>query len=229
MKLENDLIGALRALDTPTVCNALEIVAPERRGFGFSTSHLRCARPELPPIVGYACTAVFRCVRPGSKDAVEQKRYEGQYFDYVAGTAGPKIAVFQDGDGVRARSSAIFGEIMSWMHKALGADGLVTDGAVRDMSMMAEGFQAIYGAVAPSHIWFHMTEFDCEVNIAGMVVNSGDLIHADSHGAVIIPPEYAAGVVEAAKGIAVREEKIIGLCAGDDFTVDALKKIWGGE
>ena len=119
--------------------------------------------------------------------------------------------------------------ILTTTAKALGCEGLLTDGAVRDMSMMAEGFQAIYGAVAPSHIWFHMTEFDCEVNIAGMVVNSGDLVHADAHGAVIVPEEYAEGVVAAAADIAVREERIIGLCSGGDFTVDALKKAWGGE
>lgn len=223
------VIEALRALDTPTVCNAMEIVVPERRGYGFTTSHLHCSRPELPPIVGHACTAVFRCIRPGAREAAEQKRFDARYFDYVAGSPGPRIAVFQDGDGVRARSSAIFGEVMSWMHKALGCEGLVTDGAVRDMSMMAEGFQAIYGAVAPSHIWFHMTEFDCEVNIAGMVVNSGDLIHADAHGAVVVPPEYATGIIAAAEDIAKREERIIGLCSGDAFSVDALKKVWGGE
>ena len=35
-KLTEALLSALRALDTPTVCNALEIVAPERRGYGYT-------------------------------------------------------------------------------------------------------------------------------------------------------------------------------------------------
>ena len=30
----------LRSIDTPTVCNLLEIVAPERRGFGYTVRHL---------------------------------------------------------------------------------------------------------------------------------------------------------------------------------------------
>ena len=219
----------LKQLDTPTVCNALEIVDPLRRGFGFTTSHLRCSRPHLDPIVGFACTAVFRGVRPGSRSKTEQKHFEGTYFDYVAESNSPRIAVFQDGDGAQVRSSAIFGEVMSAMHKALGCDGLITDGSVRDMEMMVDEFQCLYGSVAPSHIWFHMVEFDCEVNINGMVVNSGDLIHADVHGAVIIPNNAVTDIIDTAEEIAKREDRIISLCRDKNFSVDQLKKIWGGE
>ena len=65
-------LDALRALDTPTVCNALEIVAPERRAIGFTTAPLVCPRPELPPIVGYARTARQRSIRPAQAGAAER-------------------------------------------------------------------------------------------------------------------------------------------------------------
>tara|TARA_Y100001960_G_C13877926_1_gene450013 strand:- start:231 stop:455 length:225 start_codon:yes stop_codon:yes gene_type:complete len=74
-----------------------------------------------------------------------------------------------------------------------------------------------------------MVEFDCEVNINGMVVNSGDLIHADVHGAVIIPSNAVTEIIETAEEIAKREDRIISLCRDKNFSVDQLKKIWGGE
>src|ERR1700732_984117 len=55
----------LRSIDTPTVCNLVEIVLPERRGHGYAVRHLHCPFPELPPMVGFARTVTFR-----AKDAV---------------------------------------------------------------------------------------------------------------------------------------------------------------
>ena len=65
-KLTEEELAALAALDTPTVCNALEIVEPERRGFGYTTKPLVCAQPALAPIVGYARTARIRAKTPPS-------------------------------------------------------------------------------------------------------------------------------------------------------------------
>ena len=50
----------LQSIDTPTVCNLLEIVAPERRGFGYTVRHLHCPFPNLPPMVGFAKTVTMR-------------------------------------------------------------------------------------------------------------------------------------------------------------------------
>ncbi len=41
-------LEALGCFDTPTICNALELVAPERRAFGFTTENLICTDPSLP-------------------------------------------------------------------------------------------------------------------------------------------------------------------------------------
>ncbi len=75
--LNDSELKALQALDTPTVCNALEIVAPERRGFGYTVQPLVCAFPRLPPMVGYARTATARAMRPAGRDkeAVKAQRF----------------------------------------------------------------------------------------------------------------------------------------------------------
>jgi hypothetical protein len=50
----------LRSIDTPTVCNLMEIVAPERRGSFYTVKHLHCPFPHLPPMVGFAKTVTMR-------------------------------------------------------------------------------------------------------------------------------------------------------------------------
>ena len=62
--LDPALLDTLRKHDTPTICNGLEIVAPERRAIGFTTSQMVSCDPSLPPIVGYARTAAIRAVEP---------------------------------------------------------------------------------------------------------------------------------------------------------------------
>ena len=59
-------LETLGRFDTPTICNALEIVAPERRAMGFTTRPLVPADPALPPIVGFARTATIRAVVPST-------------------------------------------------------------------------------------------------------------------------------------------------------------------
>ena len=60
VELTTDLIAELTSVDTPSVCNALELLVPERRGHGFTTQPLVCTRPQLGPLVGVARTATIQ-------------------------------------------------------------------------------------------------------------------------------------------------------------------------
>ena len=70
------VLDALAAYDTPTICNALEVVAPHRRLTGFTTRPLVCPFPDLPPIVGYARTATIRATAASGRPAAEQQAQE---------------------------------------------------------------------------------------------------------------------------------------------------------
>ncbi|MEX0696639.1 MAG: RraA family protein [Dongiaceae bacterium] len=217
-------LAALRALDTPTVCNALELLAPERRGFGFTIHPLVCVFPKLPPMVGYARTATIRATQPSARAKADQDRLMFDYYDYVAAGPGPRISMVQDLDGPEAGRGALWGEVNTAVHKALGCLGVVTNGSVRDIRMIAEGFQLLAGSVGPSHAFVHMVDFGGEVNVAGMVVRSGDLIHADEHGAVIVPHAVARRVAAAAEAVARREAVVLAACRDPAFNVDKLKR-----
>jgi regulator of RNase E activity RraA len=199
----------LRSIDTPTVCNLVEIVAPERRGSGYTVKHLHCPFPELPPMVGFAKTVTFK-----AKDAVPlgeagymQKRLD--YLDYVASTPQPAIMVMHDLDGEHAGYGAFWGEVQSNVHKALGALGVVTDGSIRDIPMIAPGFQMLAAAIVPSHAYVHVVDFGIDVDVAGMAVKSGELVHADRHGAIVVPTGKIDAMQAALEGLSAREAKII--------------------
>ena len=217
-------LDELRKLDTPTICNALEILTPERRAFGFTTAPLICPFPELGSMVGYARTASIRAMAPSGRPPAEDRSVRLAYYEYVASGPGPRISVIQDLDGKRAGFGAFWGEVHSAVHKALGCAGVVTDGSVRDLHLIAPGFQMLAGAVAPSHAHVHLVGFAAQVNVAGMVVGSGDLIHADRHGAVVIPHGVARHVAAAAALCAKRETVILNACRAKGFTLERLKQ-----
>ena len=208
----------LRSIDTPTVCNLVEIVLPERRGHGYTVRHLHCPFPELPPMVGFARTVTFK-----AKDAVPlgqgsymQKRLD--YLDYVAAEPRPSVMVMEDLDGEHAGYGAFWGEVQSNVHKALGSLGVITNGSVRDIPMIASGFQMLAGSIVPSHAYVHVVDFGIDVTVHGMAVKRGDLIHADRHGAIVVPLEKIAVMRATLDGLSAREAKIISAArAGGDL------------
>jgi regulator of RNase E activity RraA len=215
----------LRSIDTPTVCNLIEIVAPERRGAGYTASHLHCPFPDLPPMLGFAKTATIRARDPGSELGYTQKRMD--YLDYVAAAPRPSVVVIEDKDEP-AGYGAFWGEVQTNVHKALGCLGTVTNGSIRDIPSVAEGFQMLAGSIAPSHAYVHIVEFDLSVSVQGMEVRSNDLIHADRHGAVVVPVESIDAMAAALDGLMQREENIIAAARAPGATAATIKAAMKG-
>ncbi len=222
--LDPSVLEALTRYDTPTICNAMEIVAPERRLLGYTTKPLVCPFPDLPPMVGYARTVTIRSVVKPGISVEEQARRRTAYYEYVGTGFGPRICVIQDIDGPDVGYGAFWGEVQSAVHKALGCLGVVTDGSIRDIPQWAPGFQALAGSIGPSHAWVHAESFGGEVRVAGMTVRSDDLIHADRHGAIVIPHDLAPKLPEAAELCARRETPILEIARAADFSLEKLKQ-----
>ena len=220
-------LANLRKFDTPTICNALEIVAPERRGYGYTTRPLVCARPELPPIVGYARTAKIAAMRPGRDTGAAAKEKRLAYYRSIAEGPQPAITVLQDLDGGHAGYGAFWGEVNTAVHKGLGCIGCVTDGSIRDLDALAPGFQLIAGSVSPSHAFVHVEEIGGTVTIHGMQVSPGDMIHADRHGAVAFDPKLCDDILKAVDLLTRKEAKILDAARAPGFNIDKLVAAWG--
>ena len=221
-ELTSELIAELKSVDTPTVCNALELLVPERRGYGFTTKPLVCTRPGLGPVVGIARTATIRAAHPSDSDT-QQAALSDAYYAYIDGGAKPSVVVIQDLDDERGYGS-FWGEVNSNIHKGLGCDAVITNGSVRDLPDIAAGFQMWADRVGPSHAFVHVVEFGRPVTVAGMKVSDGDLIHADQHGAVVIPHGVCGEVKPAAVLIGRRERVVITAAQQPGFGIEALRR-----
>jgi regulator of RNase E activity RraA len=221
-ELTPDLIAVLKSIDTPTVCNALELLVPERRGYGFTTKPLVCTRPELGPVVGIARTATIRAAHPSDSDS-NQAYARDTYYAYIDEGPKPSVVVIQDLDDERGYGS-FWGEVNSNIHKGLGCDAVITNGSVRDLPDIAAGFQMLADRIGPSHAFVHIVDHSRPVTVAGMRVSDGDVIHADQHGAVVIPHMVCGDIKQAADLIGRRERVVITAAQQPGFNVDALRR-----
>ncbi len=189
-------LEALKAFDTPTICNALELVVPARRATGFTRRPLIAAFPEMKPVVAFARTAIIRSREPHPRGREEAKEVRLGYYGHIAAEPLPSIAVIQDIDAPDTGFGAFWGEVQTHVHKGLGCAGVVTDGSVRDL----------------------------EASVAGMTVSPNDVIHADRHGAIVIPPEAVKEIPAAVALIARREKVIIDASKTPGFSVARLRQ-----
>lgn len=218
-----DDLEALRQWDTPTICNALEVVVPQRRGHGFTVRPLVAADPKLPPICGLARTGTIRAAVPAARTAEASRAMRIAWYEYVAKASLPTIVVIQDLDDTPGLG-AFWGEVQSNVHKALGCQGGVTNGSIRDIDMLASGFQLLAGAINPSHAYVHTVAFGQEVTVHGMHVAHEDVVHADRHGAVVIPHEVVRLIPAAIELGARREKVILDLCRDPAFSAAKLRE-----
>jgi regulator of RNase E activity RraA len=196
----------LRKYDTPTVCNIIELFDCRPRTAGYMDQRITACFPKLPPMVGYASTATYRsAAAPRAGDV-----YSGlaeQVASFVE-FPGPVVVVFQDLDHPTA--AATFGEVMCSTYKAFGAAGLVTSGAARDLDQVeALGFPCFSNGTICAHGYCHILQCNVPVQVGGIMVHPGDLIHGDRNGVTTIPNAIVSAVAEACAEYAAAEAVVL--------------------
>lgn len=212
----------LGELDTCTVSNAIEHMNVRLRNEGFISGTARCRFPELPPMVGYAATARVGAASPPMARRCYYDRPE--WWAYVASLPEPRVLVLQDTDH-RPGVGALVGEIHANIGRALRCIGCVTNGAVRDLpAVRALGFHLFSGNLSPSHSYAHIIEFGESVELGGLKIASGDLLHADRHGVITIPLSVAAHIPERAAKMLEEERELIEFCRSPQFSLQELSE-----
>jgi regulator of RNase E activity RraA len=224
--LSSEILASLEAVDTPTVCNAIELVLGRRTAEGFTTRPVIAAHPNLPAFVGYARTGLIRGSQPARESAGDVRARRIAYYRYVAAQPGPAVVVLQDVDP-HPGLGAFWGEVNVAIHKGLGARGVLTNGSMRDLGAVDPDFQILAGSLSPSHAFVRIEAFDCPVEVFGLTVSPNDLLHADRHGAVIIDPEIVRELPRAIDVVARKEAPVLKAARRPDFTVDKLIEAWG--
>jgi regulator of RNase E activity RraA len=204
--LKPDTLARLARWDTPTICNVIELFEIRPRNRGYMDGRIRCNFPELGPIVGFACTASFRSdAPPAGGDAYG---HIGAQLEQFTRLPGPPIVVFQDLDDPPV--AAVFGEVMCSTYQAFGSVGLITNGAGRDLEQVrALKFPVFTGSTICSHGYCHMLHLGLPVRVGGLMVQQGDLLHADANGVTNIPLEIADEVADVAPEFVALEEALM--------------------
>jgi 4-hydroxy-4-methyl-2-oxoglutarate aldolase len=206
MTITKDTLAKLAKYDTPTICNVIELYDVRPRNRGYMDHRVKCNFPELPPMVGFACTAAFRSdAPPAGGDAYGSI---GAQLEQFAKLPGPAVVVFQDLDDPPA--AAVFGEVMCSTYQGFGSAGLVTNGAGRDLEQVRALKYPIYtGSTICSHGYCHLLHLGLPVRVGSLMVNQGDLLHGDANGVTSIPIELAAEIADVSADFLAAEEIVM--------------------
>ena len=221
--MDPKLLQQLREISTPTVCNAIE-VAQGQRGFGeFTRGTMICNAPEV--MVGYARTARIAAASPPSEAQETLRRRRMDYYRYMSEAPRPAVVVIEDVDYPDC-VGGYWGEINTAIHKGFGLSGAVTNGVMRDLDDMVEGFPVLAGSIGPSHGFVHVRDFGEEVTVCGLLVREGDLIHADRHGALVIPADVVENLADAIDRLLSNESLVLEATRQPEFNFDAFEAAW---
>lgn len=223
--MNQELLTLLQQVDTPTVCNAIEVVQGKRGFDQFTRGTMQASDPQAPAIVGYARTAKVAALRPSDDPVDEVKARRMAYYKHMAEGARPSIAVVEDVDFPDC-VGAFWGEINTTVHRGFGVKGALTNGVMRDLSDLPFGFPVIAGSIGPSHAFVHVTEIGVPVNVFGLAVQDGDLVHADRHGALVIPDDVIDHLFDAINKLMANEKLVLQPARSDEFDFDAFEKAW---
>jgi 4-hydroxy-4-methyl-2-oxoglutarate aldolase len=212
------VLETLRRYDSCTLSNAIETFDVRPRDSGYLSPDIRSIFPDLPVMVGYAATVTIRA------RGKAPRRDDEPLWRHVISLPDPRVVVVQDLDNPPG-CGAFWGEVMSSIFTALGCEGTVTNGCVRDLNEVRKiGFRYFAVSVGVSHAYVRWEDVGCPVEVGGTTVRPGDLIHADRHGVLLIPHELAARLPAAADKIIATEQDLIRWVRSRDFAVERLRE-----
>ena len=220
--LPPELLDRLRSFDTATVSNAIEHFKLRDQTTGYTNNKIKCHFPNIQPMVGYAitCTGDTSCPNDSRPSNVDK------LVEVIEAAPKPSVIVVQHTGHDRSRSCFI-GDIFSSVTSKLGAVGFVTDANVRDVAGIAKRtpeYQVFSAGTVASHGWGVFFDFNIEVTVAGLTIAPGDLLHGDANGLISVPFDSAEAIADRAVDVIAAEKEMFAFLAGDDFTIDELKK-----
>jgi 4-hydroxy-4-methyl-2-oxoglutarate aldolase len=215
-----NLIEYLKTVDSPTLSNAIETLELQPRDAGFTPLQIRCLFPELGRLCGFAVTAQVETV--SGMHPTEERTFL-ELFKAVENLPKPAVVAFQEIGGC-ADYAAHCGEVMATAFTRLGAVGLVTDAGVRDVpEVRALRFHYFARGTVVSHASFRIVRVGVPIQILGVELKPGDLLHGDENGLFRIPAGALGGVEAAVERVRARERRLMEFMRSPEFSVEKLK------
>ncbi len=213
-------IEYLKTVDTPTLVNAIELLRVRPNREGFTPLQLRCLFPEFGRMCGYAVTAQVESI--SQTEPLDMQGFVDLY-KLVEASPKPAVVVLQEIGGY-ADYAAHCGEVMATFFTRLGAVGLVSDCGVRDLpEVRALGFHYFARGSVASHGNFRIVRSGVPVQVLGMEVRPGEILHGDENGLISVPKDGLDLLPAKVEEIRVRERKIMDFVKSPAFTLDGFR------
>ena len=214
-------IDYLKTVDSPTLANAIELLEVRGRHEGFLPVDFKCMFPEFGRTVGDAVTAQVETMtrqEPGGADTFVE------LFRLVDSAPKPAVIVLQE-MGPHGNYAAHSGEVMATIFTRLGAVALVSDCAVRDLpEVRAMGFQYFARGAVVSHGWFRIIRTGVPVQVGGLSIKMGDLLHGDENGLVKVPAGVEETLPAKVDDVRTREKRLMDWVKSNEFRIDQLQQ-----
>lgn len=220
--IDTEILNIFKTLDTPTVCNAIEVLNVRPRTQGFLPPSIRAIMPELPPMAGYAVTLTCRSrSKPTGTTAYGDL---GRHMEAIFAVPKPCVLVIQDLD--EEPLGASIGEMVGSLYAACGCVGMVTNGTVRDTPALRRRKLPLFASgCCCSHAYAQHLEMNLSVEIGGVHINPGDLIHGDADGVTTIPIDLATEVALFGKKLLEAEQMFFKYVDSGNVTIEGVSKI----
>src|SRR5208337_1417725 len=220
--LSSDQINQLRSFDTCVISDAIETFGIRLRNEGFATAGFRCLFKNFPPMVGYAATCKVRSADPPMVGSRYVERTD--WWKHITSVQSPRVVVMQDIDE-RPGTGAFLGKVHVNILLSLGCVGAVTNGAARELpGIEASGFQVFAGRRAISRAYIHVVEYGGPVEVGGLTIQPGDLLHGGRHGIIKVPQDLATELPAVASRIMEKKQLVIDLSKKPGATVQELSQ-----
>lgn len=224
-QLSLEQLNELRSVDSPTVSNAIEAFKVHDDTQGFMGMDISCLTPEFGVMVGYAVTAAADSMTAGH---VRNRQGLMRLFEAIAAAPKPSVLVIQD-VGSKRTHACFLGDVIASLSRRLGAIGIVTDGGVRDLDGIRPlGFHVFAAGRVVAHGTFDIVDVGNPVELSGVRVHPGDLIHGDASGVTTVPLEIADRVYQECLKVRERELRLRDYAHSREFTLEGLRaKLFG--
>jgi 4-hydroxy-4-methyl-2-oxoglutarate aldolase len=222
-QITDALLQQLREFDSPTISNAIELLSLRDVTEGFSSMELRCAFPDLKPMVGYAVTCTADSTSPGQR---KPDRGLNELFDHIIAAEKPIVVIIQN-CGPNIARSCFIGDMIAVAYQKLGCVGAVTDGGHRDLSGVrkkAPGFQLFSRGAVVSHGSATFVDVGIPVTVGGLTVNPGDLLHGDESGLVTVPINSIESVLQKARLVQDAENEWVKYTQSASFKMEEFRE-----
>jgi len=213
-------VDYLRGVDTPTLSNAIETLRLRPQNAGFAPLEVSCLFPEFGRMVGYAVTAQVETMTAA---AAERETFMS-LFETVLRSPKPAVVAFQE-IGPHGDYAAHCGEVMATIFQRLGAVGLVSDCAVRDIpEVRALRFHYFARGRVASHAYFHIVRVGVPIQVSGLVIHPNDLLHGDENGLMVVPKDGLEKLPAAVEAVRARERELMEFVRGPEFNFEGLRE-----